>query len=276
MSQRNQAKRAKAKTEKKAKEATSWLARIGYLAKGIVYILIGVLTLQAAFGLVSASVNKNIVLIKIFNQPYGKWLLALLAFGLGSYAVWRIVQGLFDPEGNQELTDRVGHFVTGLAYAGITYIAFELVLGYGASRNNSAIPQKWTAIALGQPIGRILVGVVGAALIALGLFIMYRGWTIKFEKHLKNREMSAQMRRWAIRLGRFGYMARGVIYVVIGVFFFQAAIFFQASRVGGFGQAIQALANQPYGPWLAGIVGAGLTAYGLYSIVLAFFRRLRL
>ncbi len=275
------AKQAQKETEEKAKEATGWMARIGYAAKGIVYVLIGVLTLQAAFGLGSANVNKNIVLLKIFNQPYGKWLLVLLAFGLASYALWRIIQGLLDPEDDQGedtggLAERVGHVVTGLAYAGLTYIAIELVLGFGAARSNPAISQKWTAFVLGKPFGRILIGLVGGFLLALGLYISYRGWTIDFESDLKERDLSPSAQKWAIRLGRFGYMARGIIYVVIGIFFLQAAFLFSPSQVGGFGEAIQALASQPYGPWLAGIVGAGLAAYGLYAIVLAFFREMRL
>ncbi len=276
MSQREATKRAKDETEEKAKEATGWLARAGYAAKGIVYILIGVLTVQAAFGFGSANVSKNVIFAKILSQPYGNWLLALLAFGLGGYAIWRIVQGLFNPEENQETVERIGRVVDGLAYAGLAFIAFELVLGNRSAGQGGGTSQRFASIAMGQPLGRILVGIAGGVVAAVGLYFVYEGWTVKFEQHLKNRDLTPEMRRWAIRLGRFGYIARGIIFFIVGLFLVQAAITAHASQSAGFGEAIQALASQPYGPWLAGIVGAGLVAYGLYAVVLAFFRRMRL
>ncbi len=272
MSQREAVNRAKGKTEEKAKETTAWLARAGYAAKGVVYMVIGALTLQAVIGFGSANISKNTVFAKILSQPYGKWLLALLAFGLGGYAIWRIVQGLFNPEGNQETAERVARVVDGLAYAGLSFIAFELVLGLNTSGGGT---QKLTSIAMGQPLGRLLVGIAGGVVSVVGLYFIYEGWKARFEKHFQNRKMSATMRRWAIRLGRFGYIARGIVFAIVGGFLVQAAIAAHASNAG-FGQAIQALARAPFGPWLAGIVGAGLVAYGLYAIVLAFFRRMRL
>ena len=86
--------------------------------------------------------------------------------------------------------------------------------------------------------------------------------------------MSAPEKTWATRMGRFGLAARGVVFAVIGFFLIQAARSSNASQVRGLGGALAALASQPYGPWLLGLVALGLVAYGIYNFVQARYRQM--
>jgi hypothetical protein len=127
---------------------------------------------------------------------------------------------------------------------------------------------------MGQPFGRWLVIIVGLIVIGTGLYQFYRADSAQFMQVMKTGSMNEVARRWARRLGRAGYAARGVIYVLIGGFLAQAGWNANASEAGGLGQSFAALAGQPYGPWLLGLVAAGLIAYAVFAAALARYRRI--
>ena len=86
--------------------------------------------------------------------------------------------------------------------------------------------------------------------------------------------MSVTEQRWAARSGQLGFAARGVVYLMLGSFLIQAALRHNPEEAGGIGRALRELSNQPYGPWLLGIVALGLVAYGFFCFVLARYRRI--
>ncbi|MCB0107709.1 MAG: DUF1206 domain-containing protein, partial [Caldilineaceae bacterium] len=102
----------------------------------------------------------------------------------------------------------------------------------------------------------------------------YRAYSAKFREVLKLHEMNADEERWATRAGRLGFAARGVVYSIIGIFLIIAAVRANPNEAVGIGEALQKLAQQPYGPWLLGLVAIGLVAYGFFAIVLARYRRI--
>jgi Domain of Unknown Function (DUF1206) len=125
---------------------------------------------------------------------------------------------------------------------------------------------------LAQPFGQWLVGTVGAFVIGLAIYQFYEAYKAKFRQKLKLDEMSSAERTWIVRTGRFGLAARGVVFVVIGFFFIQAARQSNPDRAIGLGGALTSLEQQPYGSLVLGIVAIGLIAYGLYYIVQARYR----
>lgn len=253
------------------------LARLGYLAKGIVYTIVGVLAVQAAFGSGGQTTDTKGALGAIAAQPFGKFLLALLTVGLIGYVVWRFVQAVQDPEHKGDdakgWATRLGYAGSGLIYASLAFTAIGLIRGSGGGGGGNS-KQDWTARLLAQPFGQWLVGLVGALVIGFGFYQLYKAYKAKFRKKMKLQEMSPTEETWATRIGRFGLGARGVVFCIIGFFLLQAARQSDASEVRGLDGVLQSLAQQPYGPWLLGIVALGLVAYGIHMAVQARYIRI--
>ncbi|MDP8962637.1 MAG: DUF1206 domain-containing protein [Cyanobacteriota bacterium] len=253
------------------------LARLGYAAKGVVYAIVGVLAVQAAFGSGGRTTNTKGALSAIAAQPFGKLLLILLTIGLIGYVIWSFVQAIKDPEHKgddaKSLARRLGYGITGLIYAGLAVSAMRLIMGSGGGSGGNS-QQDWTARLLSQPFGQWLVGLIGAFVIGLGFYQLYKAYKAKFRKQMKLQEMSPNEETWATRIGRFGEAARGIVFIITGFFLIQAGRHSNPNEVRGLDGALQALAEQPYGPWLLGIVALGLVAYGVHMGVQARYRRI--
>jgi hypothetical protein len=257
----------------------SWiekLARFGYISKGVVYSIVGLLAAQTAFGSGGKTTDTQGALYTIVSQPFGKFLLALVAIGLIGYVILRFVQAIKDPENKgtdaKGIAQRIGYAINGFVYAGLAWTAIQIVLGSGNSGSGNST-QDWTARLLSQPFGQWLVGTIGAFTIGLGFYQFYEAFKAKFRKHLDLTELDESGRKLVMGISRFGLFARGVVFCIIGWFLIQAATSSDASKVGGLDLALQTLAQQPYGPWLLGIVALGLIAYGIYMIIQARYRR---
>jgi len=254
------------------------LARLGYASKGLVYFIVGFLAAQAAFGSGGRTTDTSGALTTIVTQPFGKFLLFLVTIGIIGYALWRFVQAILDPEHKgqkmdaKQIIQRLGYAVSAFSYTGLALTAIKLILGSGGGESNST--QDWTARLLAQPFGQWLVGAVGIIVISVGISYFYQAYKAKFRHHLKLHQMSTTEQTWAMRLGRFGIAARGVVFGIIGIFLVQAARRSNPSEAKGLGGALAALARQPYGPWILGLVALGLIAYGIYSVVEARYRRI--
>ncbi len=254
------------------------LARLGYAAKGIVYGLIGILALQSVIGTGSANVNQVSAFQKILEQPFGKFLLWIVLIGLIGYALWRLLQAVLDPEyeGRQKggVLKRIGYFVSGVSYLSLAYIAYQMV--QGKSSGNGGSTSDITAKVMHMPGGQIIVGVIGLVILGLGLNAIYSAFQRSFEKRFQYGKMSAAERRWALRLGRMGYAARGVVFSLVGLFLVQAAYTYNPAKASGLGGALVALASTSYGPWLLGLIAIGLIAFGIYCLALARYREINI
>lgn len=250
------------------------LARLGYATKGVVYAVIGVLALQAAIGAGGSTEGTRGAIQEIGDKPFGQLLLVLTAAGLLGYSVWRIFEAIFDPtrEGRRPegIAKRIGYLVSGLTYLGLAYWTASIVLGWGSGgTGDGEVEQEWTARLLSQPFGPWLVGLLGAIVIGVGLYHINKAYKSEFTEGFNPSRTPVQGRRWVERIGRFGLAARGVTFCIIGAFLIQAAIRFDPNQARGLGGALRSLLEQPYGPWLLGIVAAGLIAYGAYCLSLA-------
>ena len=263
-------------------ETAAWierLARFGYAAKGVVYALIGILAFQAAFnwgGKVSGSKG---VFQTIASQPFGKVLLFLVAVGLVGYVIWRLVQVIYDPEHNdgglRGFGRRLSYAVSGAIYGTLAFTAFRMVFSKGVSSSSGgSSSSQQTATLLSQPFGQWLVGLIGIAAAGYGFYCIYRGIKTKFRRKLKIHEMSITEETWAVRIGRFGLIAKGIVTIIIGYFFVQAARTIDPSKAKTTEGALQAIQQQPFGAILMGIVALGLIAYGIHLFTQARYRRI--
>jgi hypothetical protein len=246
-------------------KASPWierLARVGYAAHGTVYALVGVLALRAAFG-AGETANQEGALRWVLLAPMGKLVLGGIVLGLLAYALWRLFQGLLD------------HALNGLFHASLAISAGLLVLG--ASGGGGGTLDDWTARLMAQPFGRWLTMIVGAAVVGAGLYQFYKAYKAykaDFRDELKLGEMGAREDRWATRVGRIGYAARGVVLGLVGAFLVQAALQTAPDKARGLGGALRTLAGQPFGPYVLGTVALGLVGYGAFMFVVARYRRI--
>ena len=252
-----------------------WLARAGFVARGVIYWIIGVFAIKLAVGVGGTTTNQQGAMKTIAHQPFGQVLLILVAIGLAGYSLWRLVHALLGhgPEDSDSGFERVAACGSGIVYAGLCAIAVEILVGSGSS-SGSGSTHKETAGVLGWPGGTWLVAVAGVVLIGVGLFQGYRGLTRAFLKDSKTEQMSAKVRTWIEWVGCFGHLARMTVFGLVGVFLIKAAIDYSANQAVGLDGALAKIAHASYGPVLLGIVAAGLIAFAVYSLSDARYRRI--
>jgi hypothetical protein len=252
-----------------------WFARAGFVARGAVYGIIGVLALKLALGAGGETTNQQGAMRTLAEQPLGTFLLVLLAIGLGGYAMWRLFRFALGrgPEGADSGIERLGALGSGLVYAALCLLAVEILLGArGGSSSGNA--KKTTAGVFDWPAGRWLVLLAGLVLIGVGLYQGYRGLTQKFLEDSKTEEMPPEARRWISRIGTVGHLARMVVFGLIGIFVAKAALNYSAKEAIGLDGALAKLQHQTYGHFLLGVVAAGLIAFAVYSISDSRYRRI--
>lgn len=256
-----------------------FLERCGIATRGIVYLLIGVLTVEAAFGRGGTIAGRSQALQAIYGQPHGRILLGIITFGLFAYALYSFARSFLDTEAKgrdaKGAAARVGYAIVGLSYGALAWGAFQLLRGTASTmKSSNASTQQHTAQALNLPFGRELVVVIGLVVLAVAAVQLYRAYTARFRQHLALDRLGGQMKEWIVGLGRVGYAARGVVFAIIGFFLIVAGVHRSAGSARGASGAVQELLSQPFGHVLAGTVALGLVAYGVYSLAEARYRRL--
>jgi Domain of Unknown Function (DUF1206) len=255
--------------------AFEWLSRAGFIARALVYAIIGILALKLAIGQGGTLTNQQGALETVAHQPFGKVLLTFVAIGLGGYALWRFVRAAIGhgPEGSDSSFDRLAAFASGIVYAALCAVAIEILLGAGGGSSADS-PKHATAGILGWPAGTWLVGIAGVVLIGVGLYQGYRGITKEFLEDSKVEEMRPEVKTWIGRIGTIGHLARMVVFGLVGIFLIKAAVEYDPRAAVGLDGALAKILRLSYGPVLLGIVAAGLIAFALYSLSDARYRRI--
>lgn len=256
------------------------LARLGYFAKGAVYGTVGILTAMTAFGFAGGRITGSRgAIAEISSQPFGQLLLLLLAIGLAGFVVWRIVQAVKDPEGHghdaKGIVKRLGLLISGILYGGLALFALGLLIGRGGGGSGDDGSEESAGWLMSQAFGIWLVGIVGAIVIGVALFQLYRAVSGSYRKQWALGEMSVNQLRWAARLSAIGIAARAAALALIGWFFIKAALDADPSQAQGLGGALQSFAQGDFGTvWLAAI-GLGFICYGIYCFVNGRYKRIR-
>lgn len=248
-------------------------ARLGYGARGVVYVLLGLLAVWGAlFGVADATGTKG-ALQTLRQQPFGLVLLLLVAIGLACFVAWRLIQSLGDADDHgtdpKALVVRGALLISAITYATLAFFAFTLVLGFGSSSGGSH--NQATAWLMQQPFGRYLVGAVGLAVVGAGLAHFWKALSGKFKKRLYASDTAMKA---IAPISAIGLIARGIVFCIIGGFFIVAAIRVDPSHARGLNSAMSWLRDQPYGLVLFIVVAAGLVAFGAYSLIEARWRHI--
>jgi uncharacterized protein DUF1206 len=251
------------------------LARFGYGARGVVYGLVGALALLAAFGSGGQAGGSRSALQTLLSQPFGKFWLILIALGLFGFCAWRVLEALTDAD--RRGSDMKGwgirgaHLISGVIYAGLALSTLKLALGRGSGGGEDQAAQDWTAWLMSQPFGQWLVGLIGLAIAGTGLAFVAKAWRGNVAERLS---LPADKHDWICTLGRMGFAARGIVFLIIGGFLGLAALHASSAEVHGLGGALQTLQHQPYGWILLALTALGLFAFGLFGLVQARYRHI--
>ncbi|SDK83137.1 DUF1206 domain-containing protein [Nonomuraea jiangxiensis] len=243
------------------------LARVGLVCRGVLYGLIGVLAVQIAFGTNEHEADKSGAIGTVSALPFGSVLLWVMTVGFAALILWQASEAIF---GHLKTMDRVEAAGRVVMYGIVCFALLTLLLS-GKSGSDDEKSRDLTAELLALPAGQLIVGVAGVAIAAFGLYGMWEGVKKKFRRHL--RPMPPRARTVMDRLGTAGYLARGLIVTLAGVFVVQAAVTFDPGKAGGIDATLRTFADTPVGPWLLVVVAAGLVLFGGYCLGEARWRR---
>ncbi|MEU6065682.1 MULTISPECIES: DUF1206 domain-containing protein [Streptomyces] len=250
---------------------TEWAARAGLVARGVIYLLVGLLALGVALGHQKRQADSSGALTELADQPFGAVLLWALGIGLVGMAVWRLSEALFGSVGPDGRTARKR--LLGLARCVFYAVAATSVLafaaGSGGVRSSDAQSRDVTARALGVPAGQWLVGAAGAGVVVAGVCIGVQAVRRVYPEDLRTTEMSERTRRWVDVTGVAGGLTRGVVFAAAGVFAVSAAIAYRPEKAKGLDGTLRTFAATPVGPWLLAAVAAGLVLFGVFSFAAA-------
>jgi Domain of Unknown Function (DUF1206) len=253
------------------------IARVGIIAKAVVYLAIGLLASGAALHIGGAITDTSGVFHFLLHQPLGRVLLGALALGLFAYTIWLSVQAVLDPDGEGTsfvgLVNRFAQMLTALAQLALSAEAARLALGLRSVLSGSVdlSNEQLVAEGLRVPFGVQLVGLTGLVLVGVAVSQMYRAILGDVRRDWRLGGLG-ENGAWAVRIGRFGLAARSVVLGVGGWLVFQAARAYDPSRAGGIGAVLRTLAGFYASGWLLGLVALGLVAFGIFGLVEARYR----
>jgi type IV secretory pathway VirB2 component (pilin) len=255
------------------------LMRLGYAAKGLVYVILGGLAVKYAVGAGGAVTDPKGALHAVDIGLFGHILLGIVAAGLLGYMLWNLARALLDLDHRGKdakgIMLRIGFGVVALAYATLAFAAFQLATSMGnGGKSSDATTQDWTGRFLNTPLGVPLVILGGVILIVVAGALAVEAYRARFRRYIKSTNLPEVAEQGLVLAGRFGYAAMSVVLAIIGIFLIVAATQHNPGEAKGLGGALQQLTQAPMGPVLLGVVAIGLIAYGAFSLACTYYRRL--
>lgn len=256
------------------------LARAGFLVKGVLYLVVGVLAIQVAAESGGRVTGTRGAMLSVLGQPFGRTMLLVAAIGLFGYAAWRIVQGVLDPDRYgrdwKGLAMRIGFVARGILHAGLGWQALRLHRGLtgGSGGSEDEIARELLA----WPLGDWVLVLAGLGLIGFALQQIYAAFAGTLEPGLDVGALRHDAGEWAVHVSRFGLAGRALVFIVLGWSAVVAGWARDASAVDSTASSLRTLAAQPgdLGRWLLGVAAAGFIAYGFYQMIHARYLRIRL
>jgi Domain of Unknown Function (DUF1206) len=251
------------------------LGRAGLAARGVMYIIIGLIAIQVALGHSGHQANNRGALQEVASTPGGGISLWLLAIGLLGLALWRLSQVAYGgpgPDGRKTSTRLIALLKVAI-YGFLGYTTLRFALGAGAPKSNNKQSVDLTATVMRHPGGQIVVVIAGLVLVGVGIYLAYSAWKREFLKELRFGQTKPAVRRVVERLGVIGGIARGVVFAAAGVFFVIAGLHDKPQQAKGIDSTLRTFAHTPLGPWLLVVIAAGLVIFGVYSCCEARWRQ---
>jgi hypothetical protein len=265
--------------------ASPWvrrLAQLGYGAKGLLYVIVGITAVLAIVNVGRRVRGTRGALNLVVASPFGRLGVAFVAVGLGGFILRRMVQIFVSPKIGTapkrftRISRRIGYALSGLGHLGIALTALQLVLGLTTSGRTEVIPARtWISRLLtSMPMRSSWILLAGLVIVGVAIFQFYLAVSRRFAVELQLEQMSQRVRRMTFACGVAGHAGRGVAFLLSGTFLIYTEFFVDLSEAGRFGNTVNTIETRPPGAWMFFAAAAGLTAYGLYLLFAAWYLRL--
>ncbi len=241
----------------------------GYAAKTVVYCLLGLLVIGTAIGSFRQDTpSQKSVFIKLVEQPFGQIILGIVIIGMACYVLWRLTQTFFNTDdlgtSAKDVVMRIFYFVSAIIYGSGTYLAIKVFKGARSDGGGQSNSEQMSSTLMQETWGLWVLGLAGALIIAFSFIQFKHAFKADFMDKFDLHKMSARARSAANKVGRFGFFARGIIYILVGSFFVHAALTANPQQAGGLQEALGTILQQSYGQFALMFVGAGLFTFGLF------------
>jgi len=255
--------------------ALEWLAKVGTAIYGVMYVVVGWLAIQIAFGDPAGEASGSGALREISKQPFGEVLLWVACVGFVALAIWKIFEAVLghkEEDGGKLVFARASSAGKAIVFVVLAVLAFQTVTG---SSGGGSSEDGYTAEIMKLPFGPVLVVALGLAIIGYGVYSMYKGLSDKWRKSLEVGGSTGDIGKAITILARTGYVSRGFAFGVIGGLFVWAGFTHDADKSGGLDQALLKLRDAPFGQVLLVAVAIGLACYGAFNVAKAWYLRQR-
>lgn len=240
---------------------------------GVVHIIVAYLAVRVAFGDSEQQADQKGAIQEVGSTFFGSVVLWVLAIGLVAFGLWQLMMAATSfhwvQKKGKRTRKRIAAVAKGVIGISIGLYAWRLVTGSGGGQSGNQGQQEWTAKLMSLPAGRVLVGIVAAVIIGVAIAEIRRGVKKSFVKDLDMQDLPIGTQRWVTRLGRFGYVAKGVVFGIVGILLGIAAFQAKPQEAGGLDRALKTLAAQPFGTVALVVVAVGLAAFGVYCFAAA-------
>lgn len=252
------------------------IARAGYAARGVAYLIIGFFAALAAMGRSDAKGTRDI-LATLLSSSFGATLVVLLTLGFFAIFVWRLIQAVTDRDnhgaGAKGIFARAGLLLAGISYAGLGAVAVGLLIGSRLGEGGDDPSDRWLSAIHEWGLQGLLVYSVAATMTGVGIAHIVRGVRASFEKYMSP---PAQVMRWLRPLSQTGLIARGVVFLILAALILRGGLAYDIADQPGLADALRAVQDYPFGWLLLMVIAVGLAAFGIYSLAEARYRRVKL
>ncbi|WP_030206576.1 DUF1206 domain-containing protein [Streptomyces sp. NRRL S-87] len=258
-----------------AQGAVGVAAGCGLVTRGVLYLLVGLLAVQIAFGDTGEQADRTGALAELAGRPCGRVLVWAIGIGLVAMALWRLseaVLGASGPDG-RKATKRAASAARAVFYAAVAASVLAFAAGRGGGRSGDEQSRDATAGALGLPAGVWLVAAAGLAIAIGGVVIAVGAVRRTFRENMDTGHLPEGVRRSVDALGVAGGLARGAVFTAAGAFLVHAAVSYDPRKARGVDDTLRSFAGTPAGPWLLVAVAGGLMLFGVFSVAMAVWRR---
>lgn len=245
------------------------MARAGSIAFGAVHLVLAYLAVRLAVGEKEDSTSTTGAVRQIAEQPFGEVMVWLVAVGMVLLVIWQglaAAVGYRERDGFARVRKRATAAGKAVVYAVIAYTAAKVAVGSGGSGGDT---DSMTARLMDRPGGQVLVGLVGVAIVSVGVGLVVVAYRESYLRRIDTEGMSGGSGTAIRLLGRVGHVAKGVALGAVGALFLYAAVSHEPQESGGLDEALQTVVRAPFGPVLLVLVAAGFAAYGVFCLLQA-------
>ena len=149
------------------------MARIGFGARGLIYLLVGGFAVAAAFNLGKQPHGIIDAVQAVTNSAVRLILATVTGLGLACLTAYFVITGLrrcAGARGGKHWLFAAGMLGDALIYAAVMIAIIGMLVGWQADSEQQT--QAWTAWALALPFGRVLVGIAGVLILACGTAVV--------------------------------------------------------------------------------------------------------